>query len=251
MSLSKTRFSLFRIFMCVVYFAAAPTWAAAISYDYKLVMNKNPKLCKHMEEVYKTHFKRPWDLEPLGGWEQLLKNDRVLLKTAYSRYPTSPEFSAIEWKDYMYKDEFGDRPLLIAEFDIDNDGTKDLVLKPSFFSGGNPDQWEFLLIFQPGELNLDQSLSRRDVWGEGKALRPKVISDAAVMRPFLFNGIAYLSWYDFYRYDLGEPKTPAHQPPEFMEIKKYKGGGIIGQREKLPLLLENICKFEMIRIEQP
>src|SRR5688500_3995679 len=70
-------------------------------YRYRLEINENPKLCRHMDRVYNQNFSRPWDfrdrpmLDVFPRLENVERNDLLENRLRYSAYPSSPEFDAI------------------------------------------------------------------------------------------------------------------------------------------------------------
>jgi len=211
------------------------------NYRYELVLNKNDKVCKHMKEVFDWNFARPFDLRGISE-----KQQREEFFPVYSHYPSSKEFDAIVWRNPMLVRESHDGkafqwPMPIAEFDIDNDGENEVVIKHSWFSGERDSQ-EAILIFKRDEIDPAQITK----WSElvvqpGK--RPRVIGNGErIIRPFIFDGSSYLMMYE-------AEGRGAFWGQQTMWVRQYKGGGRVYRPEETPLRIEDICKFNMVRFD--
>jgi hypothetical protein len=145
------------------------------AYRYKLEKGANAEVCKHMEAVYNREFRHPWgrfeeqprrrpEFPRLPGVEF---DERMASNYFYSAYATSSEFDAIGWREGRgIWDEEGKRvqPFLVADFDIDNDGRPDRVVKSSFMlsfwpakrsvPGGEDRLW----IFDESQLDLTRTV---------------------------------------------------------------------------------------------
>ena len=81
------------------------------AYRYKLEMSKDDKVCRHMEKVYKKHFRRPWAYQAkIWGDDKRARNVFIRLPgvefdsnlaqlMTYSRLPSTPEFEVIPWRE--------------------------------------------------------------------------------------------------------------------------------------------------------
>lgn len=230
-------------------------WAALElqTYKYKLVLGSDESICKHMEKVYNKHFRR-WDFSGYFNerldFQNMTKEERFRFKTRFSFYPTSPEFDAVQWQTHEYlTDTKRLRPILVTDLDINNDGEKEIVIKRQHFNGG-PDSFEELLVYNKGQFDLDAVPSARVLsQGQPGKEKPRIIGwgNMGIIRPFIFNGQTFLSIYTYY---VPPPPNKAEPgiPPHWMWVKKYRGGGKVWPGEETPLLLDDICRFEMIAI---
>jgi hypothetical protein len=236
-------------------FFAHTLWAALElrTYKYKLVFGSDQRVCEYMEGVYNKNFSR-WDFSNYFNkrfdFPSMTQEERFRFKTRYSFYPTSPEFDAVNWqiREYMSGTKRV-RPILLTHLDIDNNGTKEIVIKRQHFDGG-PDSFEELLVYNKGQFDLDTVPSARVLsQGQPGKEKPRVIgwSNMGIIRPFIFDGQTFLSIYAYY---VPPPPNKAEPgiPPHWMWVKKYRGGGKVWPGEETPLLLDDICKFEMIAI---
>ncbi len=226
-------------------------------YRYVLEETKDDNVCRHMEKVYNQHFSYPWRRPmlstraddpaygPNGSYAfpklpSVSHDNRMTLDMSYSRLPTSPEFEAIDWLEGRYSSEsFPDRnhPMLIAEFDINNDGQIDVVVKPSFMLGFEPSHGsapggeDALFVFGKGVIDFSRPLSYQ-MFARGQAgkRKPALISGAhsrRLIRPFVLDGRVYLSIYEQvweggeFR-DLGTRFTRLES--EYMNVSRYRSG---------------------------
>ena len=166
-----------------------------------LAESKDDVVCNHMAQVYRQAFRQPFelgkikqvngvDLPPPG--EDKLR----LYRVKYSFYPTSPEFDAIRWRVGKYshiyagKDE-GERVMITSEFDINNDGIKESVVKSQFFDGSGTG-FDVLRVFEQGELDLSREVTSIDLSrGHNGKTPPSYIAGGAIIRPLIFQGVTY------------------------------------------------------------
>jgi len=223
------------------------------SYRYELVQSADDKVCRHMLKVYNGRFQRPWDwpAEERGDFKEALRNDRDMVKVYSSLYPRSPEYDAIQWRVLHYNDEGKSWPFIAAEFDIDNDGHRETVMKSAIFYNRG-DSYEQLKVFREGE--LDPSNLARPGLGAmelhiGKdGARPEFTPLAAIVRAFILDGVTYLSAYDHRRYEPPSVASP-FLPPETLKVLKYLRG-MKYLPEFRPAQTETVCEFNMVRTEK-
>lgn len=211
------------------------------SYRYELVLNKNDKVCKHMKQVFDEKFARPFDLY---GFSE--KQTRETLFPIYSHYPSSDEFEMVVWRNLNVVREKTDGTTFpwivpIAEFDIDNDGEAEVVIKDDWFNGERDSQ-ETILIFKRDEIDPKQLTKWSELVGQpGK--RPRAIGNGErIIRTFIFDGMSYLMMYE-------AAGRGAFWGRQTMWVRQYKGGGRVYHPEETPLEIEDICKFNMIRFD--
>jgi len=221
-------------------------------YRYRLIESIDNRLCQHMTAVYNKYFSRPFDGRVLSKAKQ-----ESAIPT-YSVHPRSPEFDTIKWqlKTYPLTGPNGDKTTwttLVAKFDIDNDGIEDVVAKSSFFRDA-PDDQEELRVFSSLEFDLDAVSDGKEFFvGQGGKEKPRFITvGAAILRPFLVDGNAYLSAYDYKRYTalppgMGNAPNSAHTPPEYMRIYQYRGGGHQLRGFESELRITQLCVIGMSR----
>ncbi len=211
------------------------------NYRYELVLNKNDKVCKHMKEVFDWSFRRPFDLRGISE-----KQQREEFFPVYSHYPSSKEFDAVVWRNPILIRESHDGtvfqwPMPIAEFDVDNDGENEVVIKGTWFNGERDSQ-ETILIFKRDEIDPKQITKWSELVGQpGK--RPRVIGNGErIIRPFIFDGSSYLMMYE-------AEGRGAFWGQQTMWVRQYKGGGRVYHPEETPLEIEDVCKFNMVRFD--
>lgn len=235
--------------------------AGTQSYKYTLELGTEDGVCGHMGGVYNKKFRQPWLYDtfhnPPPWFPPLLEGQQPLNARLglFSRFPESEEFNAIDWKETSWDREKGSS-VLVANFDIDNDGVSDLVLKNPLMSPTQQGAWDSLVVLESGQVDLSKPLNRRDVYSrpEGPP-RPALINymtigfPASWIRPFRFNGKTYLS---------------VHQdwPKLRILVLMYEGGGRkVGQatpgakdspreayaRPWQPLRSRTVCRFRIIR----
>lgn len=245
------------------------------SYIYKFEVNNSDKVCSHMKEVYNQYFKRPFkastdhaDYEEGGQYALPLlsgvkRDPRLTIKARRSFQPTSPEFEAVKWQEGRTTGlpDIGitDQPILVANIDIDNDGTVETVIKESFMQGYLPSYRSMLggedslFIFRNGDIDLTQQpINRRTFYDGfvGHRLPAQIIGfansySARLTRLFTYEGVNYLSAYS--QAWLKDDADP-YQPPdrEYMEVLQYHGGGDnLGKGKWSPLKIDTICRFRM------
>ena len=269
---------------------AVPSFAPPIdyfdTYRYSLEIDRDAKLCAHMQGVYNSAFRQPWDLRERSTIGSVSRFDYVvpdpLLKhdLFFSLYPNTPEFEQVRWKEgrgYFENSENNARPILVAQFDIDNDGVEDLVIKHGFMlavcggGGSCPGGQDHIAVLRPGAVDLDKPVDRGFVIKQFLGTSPKGSSlsydtlryqageapkgsqpggrmSARIIRPFIFESKAYLSVYDARAVD--DPKRRR----EWMWVLDYKGGGSnpltrlpgggVGDWE--PAKTTTLCRFRMI-----
>jgi hypothetical protein len=263
MTMTKVTFSLA---LAMSFCLSSVGGAQDMKYKYRLEIGQEKDLCGHMTQVFNRQFKTPWDkgqkpwkpnptifgtpydqvFERFPGVEYKLDFTWELL---LSKYPTSPEFEAVRWKEGRVYYPDGNAPpsynrpapILITEIDIDNDGQKEWLVKSSFMqqmstnegtgqSDGGSDTLTIFLFdgFDPTiPLTLEQ-LSQ----GQKQAKRPRQIGRevAQQLRPFIYKGKTYLSayqteWRDRDHSNEKKPKYRIYPDREYMNILRVTAGG--------------------------
>lgn len=205
---------------------------------YTVVMSKNDRLCTHMRAVLNE------GLEQHGPGYDVRKF-------------MAPIFSAISWKP-IGLDEGFDYGGAVARFDINNDGTTDVVVRQET-SGLKDKTFQRLFVFEEGQYagaarkrreleekaigSVDFYMSRYDFLG----LPPKILQAPPLMKgkksyvslwvvyihPFRFEGVTYLM------ISRSPDLAPEYGPePYWTLVAKYKQGKVHGAD---PSLMEDIC----------
>jgi hypothetical protein len=226
------------------------------SYEYRLELNANPRVCEHMGRIYNQVFRQPWDYrdreshKPFPKLAYVPPDSSPALNLSYSQHPTTAEFDRIPWKQGLGYFSYPPRPfpILIAQFDINNDGRDDLVIKHGFMlapcSGGGscPGGEDHIAVLDPGTVDLEKPLDIGLVIGRyvGKSATGSALSydtlryrehdvpkghragdrmSARIIRPFVFDSKTYLSVYDAWAVDYPKRRR------ERMWVLEYQGGG--------------------------
>jgi hypothetical protein len=268
---------------------SAPAFAGYLDrYRYVLEKSANDKVCRHMQKVYSRDFAHPFKRPGLTA----LKNDpndpaygpkgryafpklpgvshdnRMTLDMSYSRLPSSPVFEAIEWKEGRYRFEsgggpdLGDLPMLVAEFDINNDGVVDTVIKHkfmlSYFPGGRaPGGEDALFVFERGAIVLTQRVTSGMFYKlQDDRKKPAMIPgsySSRLIRPFLLEGVVYLSAYEQV-WEGGEFRDFGRVTKlegEYMNVLQYRGGGEnFGPGKWSELETDLVCRIRMNIVKQ-
>lgn len=246
-------------------------------YNYVLEENHNPEVCRHMLVVFNQKFTHLWDYPPthwtgnpaeseyeFPALPGVRRNDEVNDEVWYSAFPTSPEFSAIHWKQgravpkgcpvgQLCPGE-GPRRILVANFDFDNDGSVDTVIKNGFFAGYNAmfKGLEILEVWRGQTLTITDTPSLWDLaHPKDKDLTP-IIMFGMYLRPFIYLHITYVASYVPRFKEKSEPNQGAGPPPypirEDMLIKRYHFDGRKDQIGRPQWSSDTICDLQMKRL---
>lgn len=227
-------------------------------YKYELVRGVTDPVCRHMEVVYKTVFRKPWDFQDFfrdrlpqttnGNYyphmpARWTEDQLFFWSMHYSLYPSSKEFEAIHWTQATLISDSGYRtPIRVAEIDIDNDGRVEFLVQEGFYGIGDDRSASDGFAVQASSANLHSlpaTISRDELYAD-KNRREAFGGD--IIRPFVLNGETYLSEYQA---AFGSETWPIfrHSSPEKMWVKKYVGGQPIGQAMNATI----VCEFNMHR----
>ena len=242
-------------------------------YRYVLENNAHDRVCDHMNTVFNVHFRYPWKRPALGVAPEDLSygpkgkyafpllpgvthDNRMAALMSYSRLPTSPEFQAINWREGRFRirrgQTVGYRPMLIAVFDINNDGHLDTVFKTTFmrtfdgsFGGGDGDT---LVVFSSQQINLGHAVTFGPGWKiETEQKSPAVITQLPSMRyrlirPFISEGVTYLAAYAQHW-----PTNEAPEIEEGMDVLRYRGvTASTNPAEPANIVhVDRVCEFQM------
>jgi hypothetical protein len=220
-------------------------------HQYKLVMSKDDKACKHMLNLYNGDMK----------------------KYGYEKYDEHGEFKAIKWWPIKVYNLDNDREkfneMVGAEFDINNDGKKEFIIKQLSSRGGYySDDFYMLKVgkadFSRGEIsfkdfsNYNPVVIDHNSWFFGLSefigLSLEKVKDhefqaspstVSVIWPFILHGNIYLS-------------MQPHKETLPSEWTKYR---IVAKRKKSDSNLtpygppdngvtDDICYFERVRVSK-
>lgn len=190
--------------------------------DYKLLMSRDDKVCKHMLALFNS------DLKQFG----------------YEKYDAHEEFRSIGWKKEAITRMEGDREVTdfveAAHVDINNDGTKDVVFRRTDFLGGyeihvlyifpsratSEKQWTLMEIaHSPGRISHGgYSLDQLPAAGAKKPKPTTIPPMASISRlePFLFDGTTYIGMRPLY--ELATGSDLANEFARIHVIAKYRQG---------------------------
>ncbi|UCV05667.1 hypothetical protein [Dechloromonas denitrificans] len=261
-------------------------------YKYRLEESKDRSLCVHMTQVFNQNFKAPWD-RGVGAeganptvfgkpYDQIFERlpevgfDREsTYEMLLSKFPSSPEFDAVKWKEGMVcypeggnEDICHPHPMLVAEIDIDNDGHKEWVVKHSFMfkiptkfvsDAGDEDYSgeDGLALFPKDGLDLTMPLTLKQlVHGQKSGRQPRLLDlkVALQLRPFAYKGKTYLSAYQIVLDDknLSPKKHPPYQlypDREYMNILRVLAGGKRLEGQIIETAnTESVCRIRMIML---
>jgi len=238
----------FLLAACLSLVARVATAGEFDSYRYELTAGQGHEVCKHMQGVYETNFKRPHDQTAIAAINGVplpppQKDSNRLFRLKSSFYPSSPEFEAVPWRIVTLqppKDRsYGPRAALLANLDIDNDGQMDVVVKLSFY--GSRFGMEELLVLEQKALDASaEHIAFEDLRS------PRYTGNTAYVRPFIYRGTVFIHSYDYRRatvreIEQGLGETP-FAPPEVLTVYKYVKSV---PSKRGTEVREVLCKFQM------
>lgn len=241
-----------------------------LEYRYRTAMSEDPRLCKHMERVFNAQFRMIWRTEPMPSpgpsspysssgkfafqrIEGVEHDERTTYDMSLSKWPSSPEFDAIPWRETRVTtgappnmevpQSDTPRPALTAYVDFDNDGVKDTVIKYGFTAGYagiryRGDANEYLSIWSGTTAPVAPNTS---LWSlhHGARERPAVRVNGQYLRPLTYAGRTYVASYEveFEPPESGSasPGTPTRETMTLLEFQPGRTGG-------------TVCQFQMIQI---
>jgi hypothetical protein len=243
-------------------------------YRYVLDTSADTKVCSHMQRVYNSNFRYPWKRpfltkrvdDPEYGANSpysfpklpgVAHDALAAFAMSFSRKPSSPEFEAIEWREGRidYGQPAGDGPALVAEFDIDNDGKQELVIKSGFVrtyeSDGGRGGWDYVYVLwsrrmqdlpNPIPLSTASGRTGQATLASGRTGQATLTLSPEFpyrfIRPFRLDGTTYIATY-------GETYKNKRMT-EFVDILKYLGGGhFVKIGERSPIQVSRVCRLRM------
>jgi hypothetical protein len=248
------------------------------TFRYSLKRTQNPALCEHMLRVFNENFAHPWSAPTLMSLTNdtnssttskymfpLLPGVKRSVETteelAFSAWPTSPEFSAIHWKEATATPggcpagktcpEEGPMPILVAHFDFDNDGSVDTIIKEgaTFFQdyGRMRMVQEYLIVWRDQTLKITGTESMwRLEHPQDKTLTP-ITMMGAYLRPFVYRGVTYVA---SYQPDFGTASPPPPYPvrEDMLIGRVHFAGRRVGTIGSLLWSADTICELKMQRL---
>lgn len=253
-------------------------------YRYSIKEGAHVGVCTHMLRVFNNNFTHLWNAPPMP-WSKtdltysanskyafpllpgVRHSTRATFEMRFSAQPTSPDFSAIHWKEGMGTPGGcpagavcpGEEPepILVGHFDFDNDGTVDTVIQQAFFRGYRlaSKSQQYLIVWRNQMLTI-QGVA--DLWKlshpKNPALNP-IIMLGMYFRPFSYMKHTYVAQYV---QDFGEPEganvepvpIPWTQPPrhEDMLIQQYSFAGKRDGIGRPKWTIDTICDFKMTKL---
>lgn len=240
-------------------------------YRYKLEYSKNKTLCLHMTKVFNSKFKTPWykswlKLEPdpiLFGipysqhFEKLpgiTYDKRSTFDMLLAKYPTSAEFESVKWLEGRYHDDTNSYqnswPILFTQVDIDNDGEVEWVIKHHFMKNGDHtrgSEQDRLSIYRKDDFKITGQISLNALYyGQNAQSRPKKLDTAMQLRPFVFDGITYISAYEANGGTFDRATSEGSPAKEYMNIWRITGKSErFGKQSSETLENTTVCRIRM------
>jgi hypothetical protein len=174
---------------------------------------------------------------------------KAALVMSYSRQPTSAEFEAIDWREgrIEYGQPAGLGTALVAEFDIDNDGQSELVIKSAFVrtyeSDGGRGGWDYIYVLRSLRMQDLPNPMTRDIVRTRGSSDPELITSSPgfpyrFVRPFRHEGSTFLAAFDRIESTKGAS--------EHVDILRYLGGGkLVKVGERSAIRVERVCRLRM------
>ena len=259
-------------------------------YNYKLGMSKNKDLCVHMLDVFNTKFRRLWDVDILTSDDDprygptsryafptlpgVTHTSRMTFDLAYSRVPTSTEFDAVDWwegratlgrplEDGTQSTETSGIPILVAQFDFDNDGQIDTVIKYGsgagyrhmvYGKGASGLFAESIVVWRGRRWQPLPGAAFASIIGiANRANDRPIAATESYFRPFIFRGRTYVATYDV---DLGPngsamERSPFRPANETMKVETYELAPERASSADVPAWKKTvICRFSMIQVSK-
>lgn len=264
---------------CVIAPATQAKTGAAMTYAYSSELNQDSDLCKRMAGVFNTKFANLWKRDAFSSMDAshytagskyafpLLPGvshaSRFTFDMSLSRSPSSEEFDAIDWKEGRVTtgspsasktpDSETSLPVLIANIDIDNDGSQDTIVKYGFSPGyehlasGEGLSAEAIVVWRSQVWQLPADLSLWKLLNSQPATRAPIVYNAAYLRPFVYNRHTYLARYDFDRLTPeGKRRTKGGHPRETMSVVDVRFTGTLNGLTKRPeWTATTLCSYRM------
>lgn len=260
-----------------------------VKYKYVLEDSQDKNLCGHMTHVFNRSFQTPWDngwlhLEPKPKafgipYDQIFErlpgveyNKGFTFSMLLAKFPVSPEFDAIHWKEGRVESpgvsssEHILIPVLVTEIDLYNDGKKEWVINQpmgqmrtdeGMIRGNLGDTGDLTIFPSDGfDPNLPLTLHQL-VNGQKPDRQPRKLDEpiALQFRPFIYESKTYLSAYKQVwpeRKYVTNPPGKAYQTyptREYMNILLVVPGGKRNGSQVIETAnTETICRIRMIML---
>jgi hypothetical protein len=266
-----------RLFITLLLFLVGNAVHAEVLYRYIYVLKENhdPKVCGRMLDVFNQKFAHLWDYAPVHWTKNSAEYEFPALpgqspnaesnyRVWYSAFPTSPEFSAINWRRGFAvlggcpigKTCPGEGPELIlaAHFDFDNDGSKDTVIKTGTFFQGYDAMFvaeEHLIVWRGQTLAITETSLLWNLEHPKDNKLSAIIISGMYLRPFIYQDTTYVARYvpyftEGHDQESGPPPYPSR---EDMLIERYHFSGLKDDITGRPNWATNtICDLRMKRL---
>jgi hypothetical protein len=234
-------------------------------YKYRTEIGGDTPECKQMARVYNLAFGEPFKFlvsdsssDPYPRFSGIERQQLRAFEVGMllSRHPRSPEFDRIQWREGRLQWTSSDKsaaPMLAANFDIDNDGKDELVIKVSFMFSfypagtGAPGGEDELLVIKGGAFDFSKPVSAEALYDASRNRHVSRIAadllglNARLIRPFIHGGKTYLHIYE------QDAMTNDKERREFTHILQYEGGGTrTPSGEWTALKVRHVCRFRMV-----
>ncbi|TLY41328.1 MAG: hypothetical protein E6K59_09635 [Nitrospirae bacterium] len=190
--------------------------------EYTLLMSRDDKVCTHMLALFNS------DLKQFG----------------YEKYDAHEEFKSIGWRREKYVRMEGERKVEgsaeVANIDINNDGTKDLLFRRTTSMRGYDrhvlhifpniatieKEWTLdEIVRSPGRISHGgYSLEQPPTKGTGKSKQASIppLAGVSLLEPFTLHGTTYINMRPLYELSAGS--DPASEFSRINVITKYRQG---------------------------
>lgn len=285
------------VFIAAILAQVPQAYADKDYYRYKLEEGARHEVCRHMTKVFNARFRTPWDrgwlsleqvprtsdgipydqvFERLPGVEY---NKEFVFAMLLSKYPTSPEFDAVQWKEsrfyYSLSDSIDGRvvkirhstPLLVTSLDIDNDGREDWLVKRDFRGepSRNDDLFnpsaETIMIYDRDTFDpyMEMSEENKATWWD---IPGRILWGFYNVRPFVHRQITYVAAYQAAWEDRPNRPMDRHDgrslqlypDAEYMNIVRVLSGEgefVAPQATYRAAKTETVCRIRMILLNKP
>jgi hypothetical protein len=252
---------------------------ASMTYAYSSEINKDSALCKHMSEVLNSRFRNLWKRDafsakdpsryaansryvfPLLPWAS--HSNQFTFDMSLSKSPSSDEFDAIAWKEGRVTTGSPSAtktaesevalPVLIANVDVDNDGSQDTIVKYGFSPGydhlasGEGLSAEAIVVWRSQVWQLPADMSLWKLLNSQPATRAPIVYNAAYLRPFIYDHHTYLARYDYERLTPeGKRRLKGGHPRETLSVIDARFTGELNGLTKRPeWTTTKLCSYRM------
>jgi hypothetical protein len=252
----------------------------SVQYIYQSTINRGDELCMHMEKVFNISFGKLWDRDVLltnddshysaNGRYAFPKfpgvehDNRITAEMSYSKFPSSSEFEAVEWKETRVingapvgiRISGSDRPFsaLVAYFDFDNDGQKDTVMKYGFTGGYNVIRYggseESVTVWRAEVKSITVNSSLWKLQSDVPDSQKPIAIGGQYVRPFIYKGHAHVAQYEMEFADFESGKIgPYKVSGETMSVFDYRYDRARNNLTQAPAWTSTLhCRYQMKQV---